>query len=136
MPPTSKQLADQIRRTLSARKQDVAGMVVSAAFHIVHDSQMYGTTLWPKNDFVAGYGIECNVKDRIYIGINAYGIDQDPVTGLLLFNIHNTPFPRHKKQQQQIRLIMDQAIYNNIRFDDEYKTDFVNNPWFTFTINN
>ena len=132
---TSRQLAEQTRMLLSNRKQDIVQRVVTAAMHIIYDSNLYGSDLWPEKEFVAGFGIECVVKDRIYVGVNAYGVDKNPIEGLLIFNINNTPILRHKKQSNQIRLIMDQAFYDGIYFSDVSQSSrFIDNPWFNFKI--
>ena len=127
--PTEKQIAAQNKRDLISR-------VISAALTLLHESNMYGTVLWPKQGFVLGHGIGQPNNDTWYLGVNVFGIDQNPIIGRLGFNIHTRGKKRISNQIEQINLVLDQAFCEGIFFENEFNnitpTDLM---WFKFTIN-
>jgi hypothetical protein len=115
-------------------KQNIVHHACDTAMHILYNSGLAETNLWPKKGFKAGHGIGCEKKDRIYFSANAFGWDKKPVYGRLGFNIWNTPLPRERKQNRAIRLILDYAYYNDLFFEDEFKSNFITDTlWFKFT---
>jgi hypothetical protein len=116
-------------------KRDIISDVTGAALRMVNDSYLFQTDLWPVNGFVAGYGIKCQIEDRIYVGVNAYGYDQTPIIGRLGFNIFNTTEKRKNSQIDQLKLIFDCAYFNGFFFEDEFsKSPYYHNyQWFKFT---
>jgi hypothetical protein len=115
-------------------KQNIVHHVCDTAMHILNDSDLYWTKLWPKNGFKAGYGIGSEVKDRIYYFCAIWDILATPPTGHLQFNIHNTPDNRESKQVDSLKLIYDQSYLNNIFFEDLYPNSAIRSLRFKFTI--
>jgi hypothetical protein len=110
-----------------ATKPDTINAVVNAAMHMLEDSGMRGSKLWPKNGFRVGSGA---LADCIYIAVNAYSF---PTVGRLVFNPPDTR--RSDKQSDQIRLIFDYGRYENIYFEYEFRNStLLNKLWFKFTI--
>ncbi|MEO6522182.1 MAG: hypothetical protein ABIN91_10925 [Mucilaginibacter sp.] len=116
------------------RQRDIIATVRDTAMHILHDSYLPRTNLWPKNGFKSGHGIGCRIKDCVYIGVNAWVLDAPPITGRLYLNIWNTEEKRREQQAEHIKIILDFAYSNNLYFEDEFKktspTDYL---WFKFT---
>jgi hypothetical protein len=114
-------------------KTDIVQRVVSATMHLLHNSDLQNTALWPKNGFKSGYGISTDIKDALWVGCNAYGIDADPVIGRMGMNTWNTGVARTNKQFKRIAIIIDQAIEDDIYFEHELTSEdrFI---WFKFTI--
>jgi hypothetical protein len=118
----------------TAAKQNIVHHVCDTSMHILHNSYLFGSNIWPKNGFKVGWGIGCKIKDCIYIGVNAYGWEKAPVVGRLVFNIWNTGARREKQQAKHIRIIMDQAYQNDLYFEIESKSIFTDDLyWFKFT---
>jgi hypothetical protein len=112
---------------MDTTKPDTISTVINAAMHMLEDSGMYGSKLWPKNGVRTGSG---SLTDCIYLAVNAYGF---PTVGRLVFNPPDTR--RGDKQSDQIRLIFDYAIRDNIYFEYEFRNStLVNKLWFKFTI--
>lgn len=120
---------------LTQQKRDLSSRVVTAALHLLHDSHLYGTSLWPKKGFNVGYGISSELKDGLWIFCNAYGHEFIPQIGRLGINTQNTPYSRVKKQFDAIELILSEAIYDNIHFELEL-SDPDSKMWFKITSNN
>jgi hypothetical protein len=112
---------------------NIVNMVCDTTMYILHDSYLYGSNLWPKNGFKVGSGIGTKIKDCIYVGVNAYGHDQNPIIGALRFNIWNTGARRFWKQHHHIKLIMDFAYKNELLFEDQFRTSSLDCLSFKFT---
>lgn len=124
---------------MTTPKQNIIHHVCDTAMHILHDSYLSNTNLWPKRGFKAGWGIGCEVKDRIYYGANAYGWDQTPAFGSIVFNVWNTGIKRLDLQHYHIKLILDYAYRNDLLFEDErrkYRDDLQVKFKFTYTPKN
>jgi hypothetical protein len=119
----------------TAAKQNIVHHVCDTAMHILHNSYLYGSDMWPKNGFKAGWGIGCKIKDCIYYGVNAYGWDQNPVIGRLAFNLHNVGVRRLKQQTKHIETILDLSIMNDLLYEQEFRnSNWFDHPlWFKFT---
>lgn len=118
-------------------KPYIVQRVVSAALTILHESVLYGSNLWPKKGFKGGICWDKPIDDTVWFVVNAFGHEQTPVTGRLgLSRMDEYSKPRSYKQYKMIRLILDEAIYDNIHFEDEFKSSCTDRPfiWFKFTI--
>jgi hypothetical protein len=112
----------------------IGAEVCDAAMHIIHESYLFGSDLWPVGGFKAGGGWGSTIKDCIYYAVNPYGWEKDPAIGRLAFNIYNTPEKRQMKQVEHIRLILDFSFRGAITFEDEFKnTSPIDRIWFKFT---
>ena len=114
--PTDRQIAAQLKKEVANMKRDQIVMATEAVLHILHNSQLYGSSLWPKNGFLTG-GYRWDEKlDTITIGIN---IVPESEYKKVRFNIWGKE-TRVLRQRKQLVLIFDQAIYNGIYFYPEY----------------
>lgn len=99
-------------------KQDIISQVTSAAMHILHDSYLYGSTLWPKRGFVIGALREDFIHDIIYViarvRLNQRTLENDQSLSLIL---HSLNYKRIKKQAQTLDLILDYAVHSNVSFN-------------------
>jgi hypothetical protein len=75
-------------------KRYIIQHVHDTTMQILYNSSLRESLLWPNNGFNAGAGIGCNIKDKIYIVINAYGYELVPPIGIVQFNIFNTSWDR------------------------------------------
>jgi len=100
-PPTKKELA-QIKR-------DQINDAITGAMHILYESHLFGTTLWPKKGVHAGFKIDdydtisvtCNINDNYRrLTVNFYGNNN----------------PRIDKQMNAVKLIMDDSTYENLLY--------------------
>ncbi|AMR34194.1 hypothetical protein A0256_23440 [Mucilaginibacter sp. PAMC 26640] len=135
--PTDKQIAAQIAKASVPIKQNLVHHITDTAMHLLHDSYLTHTNLWPKNGIHAGWGIGCSKKDRIYIGVNAYGWNQNPIIGRLGINIGNTGVRRKAAQVKHLEILLDYAYINDVFFEDEFRNvNWFDHPiWFKFTYN-
>jgi len=119
-------------------KSDIVNRVVNATMHILHESVLYGSNLWPKKGFKGGICWDKPLDDTVWFGINAYGHERKPIIGRIGFHrMDEFMKPRSYKQYKMIRLILDEAIHDEIFFEDELRTSETDSPfiWFKFTIN-
>lgn len=105
--------------------QYVKQHVCDTAMHIIHDSSLSETHLWPSNGFKAGYGIGCEVDDRIYYFSLIYDEVKDPNRGGLQFNVHNEAYKRATEQIEALKTIFHQAYLNNVYFEAHDMSDSV-----------
>ena len=132
--PTEKQTEAQLAKAAVPIKQHLVHHVCHTAMHIIHDSYLPKTNLWPKNGMRVGWGIGCPNKDTIFYGVNVYEWDQTPVKGVLKFNIWNTRERRSLHQALHIKRILDYAYLNDLYFEDHGRnTRFDTDPSFIFT---
>jgi hypothetical protein len=102
---------------------------------ILHDSVLYGSNLWPKKGFKGGTCWDKPFDDTVWFGVNAYGFEKVPVIGRIGFQrMDQYMKPRSYKQYKMIRLIMDEAIYGGVYFEDELRNHEGEFIWFKFTI--
>lgn len=137
--PTHRQIEAQVKKESGFFKQNLVHQVADTALHIIYDSYLYGSNLWPKKGFRAGWGIGCDLKDCIYYGVNAWGwMDENP-NGAIVFNFHNTPLNRRWKQITHLKILLDYTIINDIYFEDYLRDATINvvndQAKFKFTIN-
>jgi hypothetical protein len=108
--------------------------VHDTALHILHNSYLYGSDLWPKNGFVTGQGMDCKIKWCINIGVNPYGWANETIEGRLAFTVYNTGMGKKIQQEKHLRIIMDQAYQNDLYFENEFKNTVITDyNWFKFT---
>jgi hypothetical protein len=111
--------------------------VIDTAMHILHESYLNGSDLWPTGGMlVGGPGwYKKGPPDAIYLGVNPYGYEQEPIKGRFSCNMFNTPEKRMEITAEHLRIIFDQAISNNIYFENEFKSSYqpATHIWFTFT---
>lgn len=111
---TTKQIEAQLKTEQSKIKRDIISHVMESVMHILYDSQLYESSLWPKNGFKSGYTGE-EKMDTITIGIlviNESGFKK------IQFNIWGKE-RRVLKQRRQLALIFDQCVYDNLFFYPE-----------------
>jgi hypothetical protein len=108
--PTSKQLAHQSRKIHSAIKQDAIGVVYSAVLHILHDSSLYGSSLWPSGGIIAGFPREIFIDDSWYVGVSIRGTESQ----WMYINIHSESATRAKEQALILDMILDESLYDGV----------------------
>lgn len=114
--PTPRQIAAQQKRDIAEARRDIISRVTSAVLRALYDSQLHGSSLWPKNGFIAG-GYRGDEKiDTITIGINV--IHENP-HHYLRFNIWGKE-RRVLKQRLQLVLILDCYLSDVIYFTLQY----------------
>jgi hypothetical protein len=114
-------------------KRNIVQHVHDTTMHILYNSSLQESPLWPKNGFKAGTGIGCKIIDRIYIVINAYGYEMVPPIGIVQLNIFNTIWKRECEQVFAIKAILDYAYYNNTFLEDEFRNSKIDTYRFKFT---
>ncbi len=99
-------------------KQDIISRVTCAAMHVLHDSRLYDSDLWPEHGFKAGYPKETFIHDEVYIAakICNYPLHKEDDQSVI-FNMHSFIPKRIKEQALEIDLIMDNAVYDGILFN-------------------
>jgi len=130
MQPTKAQLSQQ--------KRDMVQRAYSAIMHILTDSQLYGTSLWPKHGFKPGYAIDKPQNDTIWISVSYSVNEKNKISGGLGFNkMEHFNSPRGEKQCSQLRLIIDASYYDGFLFKDTFRDqpNFFGHCWFTYTHN-
>lgn len=120
------------KKELSAIRLGVINRVFSAVMHILEDSNIYGTDLWPVNGFKAGSFPDLdengNYKnDTINIKVIA---QTEPHMYKVRFNNWNTSKQRIVDQTNQMLLIFGDAVYDNIHFTMQYPEQ-ENDLWLT-----
>ena len=113
--PTEKQIAAQLKKEQAQVKRDTISMVMEAVFSLLHESQLHGSKLWPKNGFISGH-ITNDKLDIITVNVR---ILDDCDYKKVRFNIWGKE-RRVLKQRRQLVLIFDQALYGGIYFYPEY----------------
>lgn len=115
--PTEKQIAAQLKREQAEINRGIIDQVTSAALHILHESYLPETTLWPKKGFKAGYRSKSAENNAIiYSARRTYELNY-PVWQAIYFQCMNKSERRCINQQKHIYQIMDSAIYDGIHFD-------------------
>lgn len=88
---------------------------IACALHILHESYMYGTKIWPKRGFKAGWG---DHKTKDIIMVNAR-VDYDMPPQFVRRLIINTTSPTPRRmydQMEAIELILSDAVYDGVVF--------------------
>ncbi|MCY1522127.1 hypothetical protein D9M68_569720 [compost metagenome] len=86
--------------------------VVCSALHIIHESYLFGSNLWPRKGGYAGYPEE-NSCDKLYVSAR---IDFEINKNLAFVSVYNKTVSRSKKQIDALELILDHAVYENVIF--------------------
>jgi len=121
--PTVRQLAIAQKKQDTERKLPIIARVCSAAMHLLHDSHMADTTLWPRKGFLAGFRQEDDKSDSIRFSARME-FDQGKATWqAIYFNVLNKSGARCYKQAKQIDLILDQAVYDGVHFLSQQEAD-------------
>ncbi|NII81682.1 MULTISPECIES: hypothetical protein [unclassified Pedobacter] len=110
------------KKEQSAIRLGIINRVFSAVMHILEESHIYGTDLWPVNGFKAGAWPDLDENGIYkYDTINIYIIAQaEPAMYKVRFNNWNTSEQRIVDQTNQMLLIFGDAVYDNIHFTMEY----------------
>ena len=109
-------------------RNTVVQEVITTAMHMLHDSYLYGSDLWPVNGFKAGSGIGSHLEDCIHVGANSVNNQ----SGRLYFNIFNTTEERITQQAFHIKQIFDFTLRDGIRFEDDLRGRLIEPLWFSF----
>ncbi len=107
--PTAKQTLTQIKKEQADIKRGIIDQVTCAVMHILYDSHLYGTILWPKNGVVACGNEGFEKGDIIMVRAIVRGNENR-----LLLNMVNKSHKRVREQAKIIEPILDQAIYDNV----------------------
>lgn len=99
-----------LNKQLSQKKHNLVNRAISATFHLLEDSFMYGTTLWPENGFKVGWHSE--VENQITIGARV--TDE---YGCVVLNFRAPNYARISEQCKAIELILNYAVYDDIYFE-------------------
>lgn len=133
--PTENQIAAQL-------KKDTISRVYSAILHLLEESVLHESKLWPKNGFVPGY-FNKGVLDVITVGIRIE--DEYDIKNIRLNNYCKSE-SRAKKQHTIIVNVLQDSFYDGIhitpfypehidKFVAHYHDDFVMDMiTFQFTI--
>ena len=95
------------------KKEGLVSEIYETIMHLLYESNLYGSSLWPKKSFKAGWD-NMGMNDVICIGIHA-----TPPTGLIQFNIYGLSIKRIRDQDMAIKKLFHQTIYNEIYFELE-----------------
>jgi len=110
------------KKEQSALRLGIINRVFSAVMHILEESHIYGTDIWPVNGFKAGSFPDVD-ENGAYINdtINVKVIAQaEPHMYKVRFNNWNLTEQRIVDQTNQMLLIFGDAVYDNIHFTMEY----------------
>ncbi len=113
--PTPRQLEAQLKREQKQAKRDLISYITEIVLYVLHESQLFGSNLWPKNGFVPGYRGQEEL-DTINIIIV---IGDNNSYKKVRFNIWGKE-ARVLKQRKQLVLIFDQSVYNDVYFYPQY----------------
>ncbi|RQO66811.1 hypothetical protein DBR40_21920 [Pedobacter sp. KBW01] len=120
------------KKEQTAIRLGIINRVFSAVMHILEESHIYGTDIWPVNGFKAGsfpdfdeHGIY--KQDTINVNVLARA---EPPMYKVRFNNWNTSEQRIVDQTNQMLLIFGDAVYDNIHFTMEYPEQ-ENSLWLT-----
>jgi hypothetical protein len=116
------------------KAQTIAAHVVETAMHILHESYLYGSDMWPKNGFRTGRVVDTRLKNYVLYGVNPYNCESVPAIGRICFEFKNTGARKEKLQGKHLKIIMDQAYRNGLFFEDESKSPMTADTyWFQYT---
>jgi hypothetical protein len=115
--PTEKQIAAQLKKERSEIKRGIVNRVTSAALHVIHDSQLNGTKLWPTDGVLAHSTATFDYDDIIGVQVLITYDDNGVANQKLKINLINKNYPRIIKQKEQIELILDQSSEDNVYFE-------------------
>jgi hypothetical protein len=85
--------------------------------HILHDSQLYRSNLWPINDLKVGYPSEKFVDDQIYLAAKFWKYPNAKIEERsLLVNMTGADQGRMIMQSLALDTVLESAIYKEIIF--------------------
>lgn len=98
-------------------KQDIISRAINAVMHILHDSHLYGSDLWPEHGFKTGISRD-KISDIIDVYISA-GVNDTTKKYYqsMHFNIMNVQHKRSLDQAKSLDNIFDKAIYDGVYFE-------------------
>lgn len=132
-----------IKREQSERKRGIINTVTSAALHIIHDSHLNGSTIWPKKGIQSHSTDMFEKTDVIDVQVFVHYNDDGSTNEKMRINLLGTNYARMVKQEKQLESIIDQSIYDGVHFQYVDRGDIgvgLTKTWikmdFTFTIQN
>ena len=139
--PTPRQIAIAQKKEQNEVKRGIINIVTSAAMHIIYDSHLPGSPLWPKKGVLSHSMNNFELNDVIDVQARIIYDKNGNADEKLILNLINTNYARILKQASQLELIMDQAVYQGVCFEylDIYHIGLgLRKTWttidFTFTI--
>lgn len=88
---------------------------IACALHILHESYMYGTKIWPKRGFRGGW-TDFRTRDIINVGARV-DYDSEPQWMRRLIINTTSPTPRRMYDQMEaIELVLSDAVYDGVLF--------------------
>lgn len=109
------------KKEQAAIKRATIDKVFVACMHILENSQLYGTSLWPKNGFIVGSFPEKNSRGNPKLDVICIKpLITDEYNSWVRFNLWNKSESRAFKQCKQLKLIFDQTTYDGIYFTDKW----------------
>ncbi|WP_183567396.1 hypothetical protein [Mucilaginibacter sp. SP1R1] len=117
-----------------AAKRDLIAHVCDTALRIIYESSFNESDHWPISGFKP-FESAYELNDCIGYGVYAYGYELTPKTGRFIIQWWNYDLDRKTSQLQAIKLLLDQAYYNNLYFEDEFRDVKIEHDhnWFKFT---
>ena len=139
--PTPRQIAIAQKKEQNEVKRGIINIVTSAAMHIIYDSHLAESQLWPKKGVLSHSTNNFELNDVIDVQARIIYDKNGNADEKLILNLINTNYARILKQSSQLELIMDQAVYQGVCFEylDIYHIGLgLRKTWttidFTFTI--
>jgi len=139
--PTPRQIAIANKKEQNEIKRGIINIVTSAAMHVIYDSYLAGSALWPKKGVLSHSMNNFELNDVIDVQARIIYDKNGNADEKLILNLINTNYARILKQSSQLELIMDQAVYQGVCFEylDIYHIGLgLRKTWttidFTFTI--
>jgi hypothetical protein len=114
---TQKQITAQLKKERNEIKRGIVARVTTAALHIIHDSQMRATSLWPEDDVVAHSTSTFDYDDIIDVQVLINYNEDGLVHEKLKINLINKDYDRITEQKNQLELILDHSSADNIYFE-------------------
>ena len=111
-------------------KRDVVSLVIGSALHILHESYLPDTKLWPTDGIRIGNGLSKHSRECIFMGVN---VCRDDWGGMHMWPTTKNE-QRMRSQKKHIKLILDQAIHGGILFNDTFPGTLDYYLWFDYTI--
>jgi hypothetical protein len=111
-------------------KRNVVSRVIGSALHILHESYLPHTKLWPSAGIRIGNGLSVHDRECIFMGANVcregFGV------------LHMWPTTkseqRERSQKKHVKLILDQAIHDGVVFTDQTPGSLDFYLWFDYNI--
>lgn len=122
----------ELHNQVQAAKRDKLSRVISAAMHIIHESHLSGSNLWPEHGFQIGYHGSEFLHDIAYLNAKYWNYPpKEEEDKLLIINMQSLDAKRLKSQGAAIDMIMEEATYDDVLFNILiYKNDALNDRYF------